>query len=129
MVTRNEIVLASSLLVVSLLVAVAGYALCPMVAPNLPVRIVFQSPVGVVLFDHKRHKDQNGINIACGICHHNEQNNGSRSCTGEDCHTENSSVTRSDALHGRCKGCHEERGVGPIDKAGEQECWACHRSR
>ena len=31
-----------------------------------------------------------------------------------------SDVSRSDAFHGQCKGCHEEEEAGPV------ECSACH---
>jgi hypothetical protein len=42
------------------------------------------------------------------------------SCSGEDCHGPEADVSRGDALHGNCKGCHDDSGAGPV------ECAECH---
>lgn len=119
MTSKNEQVLAFALGAVLLLVGIVCYAAFPQETPEEPVRLMFKTTAGKVLFDHKTHMADEGYGVACDDCHHEEQEDSS-SCSGEDCHGPDSDVTISDAIHGKCKGCHEEGGAGPV------ECAACH---
>ena len=119
MTSKNEQTLAFALAAVLLVVGVICYAACPVEPPEEPVRIMFKSTAGSILFDHKIHTADGGYGIACDDCHHEEQDE-SKSCNGEDCHGPDSDPKRGDALHANCKGCHEDSGAGPV------ECSACH---
>jgi hypothetical protein len=119
MTPKGEQGLAFALAAVLLVVGVVCYAAFPQKTPEEPVRIMFKSTAGKILFDHKTHAVEEGYGVACDDCHHEEQE-GSSSCSGEDCHGPDSDPKRGDALHTNCRGCHEESGAGPT------ECAACH---
>ncbi|NVM21697.1 MAG: cytochrome c3 family protein [Desulfobacterales bacterium] len=119
MTSKNEQLLALVLTAILLVVGVVCYAAFPTKTPEEPVRIMFKTTAGKVLFDHKTHTADAGYGIACDDCHHEEQDE-SKSCSGEDCHSPDSEPKRSDAFHANCKGCHEDGKAGPV------ECAACH---
>ncbi len=119
MTSKNEQVLAFALAAALLVVGIVCYAAFPQATPEEPVRLIFKTTAGKVLFDHKTHMADEGYGVACDDCHH-EQQEDSMSCSGEDCHGPDSDPKRADALHTNCKGCHEEGGAGPV------ECAACH---
>lgn len=122
MTSKNEQTLAFALAAVLLVVGVVCYAALPAKAPEEPVRLMLETSAGSILFDHKTHTADAGYGLACDDCHHETQD-GSNSCSGEDCHGPESDPTRGDALHTNCKGCHEDGGAGPV------ECSACHVMR
>ena len=119
MTSKSERTLGFFLAAILLVVGVICYAGFAMKPPEEPVRLMFQTTAGSVLFDHKTHASDSGYGIACDDCHH-EQQEGTMSCSGEDCHGPESGVTIGDAMHTNCKGCHETNGAGPV------ECGACH---
>jgi hypothetical protein len=119
MTSKGELGFAFGLAAVMFVVGVVCYAAFPQKPPDEPVRIMFKTMAGKVLFDHKTHAAEGGYGIACDECHHEQQENSS-SCSGEDCHGPDSDPKRGDALHTNCKGCHEQGGAGPV------ECGACH---
>ena len=120
MTSKNEQTLAFALAAIFLVLGVVCYAAFPSKAPEEPVRLMFKTTAGSILFDHKTHTADTGYALACDDCHHEEQEDGSSSCSGEDCHGPDSDPKRGDALHTNCKGCHEESEAGPV------ECSACH---
>ena len=118
MEVKTERAIAYCIAVVLLVVGVVSYAAYPVEAPEEPVRIMFDSTAGSILFDHRGHLSESGYGYECGSCHHEDEDDPG-SC-GE-CHNgEDSDVSRSDAFHDKCKGCHEEEEAGPV------ECSACH---
>lgn len=119
MTAKGEQVFAFGLLVICLVIGVVCFAAFAPEKPEEPVRIMLKSTAGKILFDHRTHATDDGYGVACDTCHH-EQQEGTMSCSGEDCHGPESDPTLSDAMHTRCKGCHEEVGAGPV------ECTACH---
>lgn len=119
MTSKNEQMLAFVLAAVLLIIGVVCYAAFPVKTPEEPVRLMFKSTAGSILFDHKTHTSDAGYGIACDDCHHEEQDE-SMACGGEDCHGPDSDPKRGDAFHTNCKGCHEDSGAGPV------ECAACH---
>ena len=119
MTSKGEQAFAFALAAILLVVGVVCYAGFSQKSPAEPVRLMFKTNAGKILFDHKTHSDDAGYGIACDDCHHEEQE-GTSSCSGEDCHGPDSDPKRGDALHMNCKGCHEESGAGPV------ECAACH---
>jgi hypothetical protein len=119
MSSKSEQAFAFGLAAILLVVGVICYAAFSQETPEEPVRLMFKTTAGKVLFDHKTHTAEDGYGLACDDCHHEEQDESS-SCSGEDCHGPDSEPTRADAVHTNCKGCHEEGGAGPV------ECAACH---
>jgi len=117
MEVNTQRVIAYVVLVVCFLVGMVCYAALPEGVPDEPVRIMFKSTAGSILFDHKGHLSDSGYGIGCGGCHHEDEDD-PVSC-GE-CHDADSEVDRADAFHGQCKGCHEEEDAGPV------QCSECH---
>ncbi len=122
MTSKNAQTLALALAAVLLVVGVVCYAALPAKTPEEPVRLMLKTTAGSILFDHKTHAAEDGYELACDDCHHEEQED-SQSCSGEDCHGPDSDPKRGDALHTNCKGCHEDGDAGPV------ECSACHVMR
>ena len=129
-----------------LVVGAISYAAFPAKAPEQPIRIMFKSVSGNVLFDHQTHGADTGFGISCEDCHHHpgEGEEDYRAC-GDchqilqedaptpqaclDCHdeteVEDTEITNgTDALHLQCMGCHEDFGEGPGE--GPEECSSCH---
>lgn len=129
------------------LIAIVCYAAFPVKASEEPLRLMYHTNAGKVLFDHQTHSAATGYALACLDCHHEHEGedigpvacglchpspNASKtfpeSCF--DCHSDASEIEnpeimkRSDAFHKQCIGCHEEYGKGP--KAGSDNCSKCH---
>lgn len=107
-------------------VGVVCYAAFPKKKVEIPVRIMFQSTGGSVLFSHNLHADPLKYGLDCADCHpawNSDEAERPGSCTR--CHMvespEKEMLKRSDALHAQCRGCHEEGGHGPVEK-----CTDCH---
>jgi hypothetical protein len=131
---------------VLLVIGTISYAAFPVKTPEQPIRIMFKSVSGNVLFDHKIHGSDSGYGNSCEDCHHHpgEGEADFRAC--EDCHqippegesvptacldchdateVEDTEILKSaDAFHQQCRGCHEDFGAGP--GPGSEECSSCH---
>jgi hypothetical protein len=90
--------------------------------PEDPVRIVFKSTTGNVIFGHKEHASQEGYGFDCIECHHTMEDTETKPEACGECHYIDSEdiLKRSEAFHTQCIGCHEEGGAGPV------ECLECH---
>lgn len=121
MEVKNERMIAYCLAAILLVVGVICYTAFAKKAPEQPVRIMFKSTGGNVLFDHKEHLSESGYGIACADCHHNLEDEGSKPAPCGKCHTPDSDEApkRSDAFHKQCKDCHTDGG-GPVN------CAECH---
>jgi hypothetical protein len=129
-----------------LVVGAISYAAFPEKTPAEPVRIMFETVSGNVLFDHKTHGSDEGYGVSCTDCHHHNQEEEAdflacgachqipedgetvpKACL--DCHDlseveDTEIIKRSDAFHSQCIGCHEEFGEGP--GKGSEACASCH---
>jgi hypothetical protein len=130
-----------------LIVAVVSYAAFSVAQPQEPLRIVYPTNAGKVLFDHQTHSTARGYALSCTDCHHlhfgeelepvscsvchhppREGKVPPESCL--DCHSDVAefespeTLKRSDALHQQCGGCHEQFGKGPAFNA--ESCSRCH---
>ncbi|MBT8340575.1 MAG: cytochrome c3 family protein [Desulfatitalea sp.] len=132
-----------------LLVAIVCYAAFPVEKPEEPIRLMYQTKTGKVLFDHQTHAGVNGYALACLDCHHlhdgeeiepvacglchlpkpkPESATYPESCF--DCHSDESELEdpntprRPDAFHKQCEQCHEQYGHGP--GGGSDNCGKCH---
>ncbi|MEJ2723954.1 MAG: cytochrome c3 family protein [Deltaproteobacteria bacterium] len=102
-------------------VGVVCYAAFPYRMPEQPVRIMFKSTAGNVLFNHKMHTSEQGYGYGCMECHHTLEDVSERPLACGECHEPDSGeVKRSDAFHKECQGCHDDSGMGPV------ECSGCH---
>ena len=124
MALKKEQQFAYGLAIVLFVVGVISYAAFPAKTPEQPVRIMFDSVAGKVLFDHKTHTADSGYGLACADCHHNLEEGETEPPSCLECHeqqTEDADVPkRSDAFHLQCINCHQEIEAGP------RECGFCH---
>ena len=91
-------------------------------AEQAPDKLVFESKMGAVTFDHAKHGD-----VACVDCHHDEAD-GKFKCGG--CHKaepEGDIPKIKDAMHkkdsGKCRSCH----FGKQATAKKLKCADCHK--
>ena len=147
MTPQKELKLAYSLAAILLIVGFISYGAFPAKPPDEPIRLMYKTLAGKVLFDHKTHAAETGYALACQDCHHHpeepeEEADALQPCgychqipaEGEalpktclDCHEpediEDVEITkRSDAFHSQCESCHQEGGIGPE----EERCSWCH---
>ncbi|MBL7178720.1 MAG: cytochrome c3 family protein [Desulfobacterales bacterium] len=148
---QKELKLAYGLAIVLLIVGVIGYAAAPAKTPDKPIRIMYKTVAGKVLFDHKTHIAESGYSLACKDCHHHPEGSEDEGEEAEiqpcnychqalaegetfpktclDCHEaeelEDTEISnRPDAFHSQCEKCHKESGAGPE----ENRCSWCHVS-
>ena len=124
MEVKTERVVAYIIVIVLFVAGVVSYAAFPEKRPDKPIRIMFKSTAGNVLFDHRQHASEDGYGIGCSDCHHDLEEEGARPTPCGECHEEESEdedvPKRSDAFHTQCIGCHEADGTAPT------KCSGCH---
>ena len=142
MTSKKELKLAYGIAVVLLVVGVLSYTAFPAKAPDKPLRLVFTSAAGSVLFDHNTHASD--YDLSCATCHHHppEPEEGASMQACGTCHVKPAKdgalpkaclacheadevsmdgvPAKADSFHTQCIGCHKENGSGPV------ECAACH---
>jgi hypothetical protein len=130
-----------------LLIAIVCYAAFPIETPQEPIRLMYHTNAGKVLFDHQTHASVKGYAlecsdchhshggeeiepVSCGLCHATESENKTFPQFCFDCHGDASEIEnpdtmkRSDAFHKQCIQCHEQYGAGP--QSGPTYCSKCH---
>jgi len=129
-----------------LLIAIVCYAAFPVKKPDQPIRLMYQTNAGKVLFDHNTHTASNGYGLDCFDCHHHPPDDEQALIACGKCHLSNpeegvvpenclechdaSDVEdseypkHSDAFHQQCIRCHQEYGAGPGE--GPKNCSRCH---
>jgi hypothetical protein len=140
--SNTQLRIAYGLAVIFLIVGVAGYAAFSAKAPAEPIRMMYKTSAGKVLFGHKTHASSSGFGVACADCHHHPEGDDSATMGCGDCHGASGAeakaletcaqchepdeyegyemMNRTDAFHGQCIGCHKEYEAGPV------ECSECH---
>lgn len=142
MTSKRQLFFAYGLAIHLLLVSIICYAAFPPEAPSQPMRAMYRTAAGNVLFDHQTHISEQGYGLACADCHHHpsdaeesllsckkchqtlpDDQGYPESCL--DCHDEDEIedskvINNVDAAHQQCIGCHEEYEAGPT------ECAKCH---
>ncbi len=139
---RKTLQLAYTVAAALLFVGILSYAAPPAKPPEKPLRIMYRSLTGKVMFDHKAHFSPERYGISCQDCHHHPggEDTDLRAC-GDchqpptdaepvpaaclDCHypedVEGMEMSKSvEAAHAQCIDCHREYDAGPV------ECLACH---
>ena len=138
MTSKKHTVIVYGVAALLFLVAVVCYAAFPVQPPEEPLRLMYQTMAGKVLFDHQTHSAADGYALDCADCHHDhpegepvqevvacglchpiqsEKMSPPEFCL--DCHDEEEleepAITkRSDAIHQQCTQCHLEYGSGPL---------------
>ena len=124
MVSKKALQIAYGLAIVLFIVGAVGYAAFPAKTPERPVRLMFQSIAGNVLFDHKTHTDPSGYGLSCRDCHHTLEEGETEAPSCIQCHELESDdpdvPKRDDAFHQQCIDCHKQIEGGP------QACNSCH---
>ena len=124
MAFKREQRFAYILAAVLLVVGVVCFAAFPEKTPDRPIRIMFQSIAGKVLFDHQTHTTASGYALSCADCHHTLEAGETEAQACLECHERQSEdpdvPKRSDAFHRQCVNCHQEIEAGP------KECNSCH---
>jgi hypothetical protein len=129
-----------------LAIAIVSYAAFPVKTPEEPIRLMYHTNAGNVLFDHQTHASAQGYALSCVDCHHLHAGEEiepvscamchpprpdrlaiADSCL--DCHMMDEIespqiMKRSEALHEQCMSCHEQYGKGP--SFGPDDCSRCH---
>jgi hypothetical protein len=125
MFSKKELKLAYAVTIVLLAIAVISYAAFPVKSPHVPLRMMFYTNAGKVLFDHQEHSSLSGYGLSCGECHHTlSEGEYDQAGSCAECHDPNEGDKEtpklSDAFHSQCIGCHQDFGAGPV------ECAQCH---
>ncbi len=129
-----------------LFIAIVCYAAFPVEQPETPIRLMYQTNAGKVLFDHQTHTGEKGYSLDCFDCHHHppddeealvgcgechlpepEEGVVPESCL--ECHDESDVEDseypkRADAFHQQCIECHDQYEQGP--QSGSENCSKCH---
>jgi len=140
MTPRKELQLAYATAGITLLIGILCFAAYSAESPKEPLRIMYRTVAGKVMFDHKTHFSEDSYSIACQDCHHHPSD-GEDYRTCASCHqgTEGESLPESclechdtddiegtemskasDAAHSQCIDCHKDQDAGPVD------CQECH---
>jgi Class III cytochrome C family len=129
-----------------LLIAIVCYAAFPVKAPEKPIRLMYATNAGKVLFDHQTHSSVNGYALDCYDCHHHPPDDKDALTACDKCHPaelkqgtvpdsclechdasdiEDAEYPKlSDAFHQQCIQCHVQFGAGPGE--GPDNCSKCH---
>ena len=141
--SKKELRIAYGLAVILLIVGVISYAAFSAKVPEEPIRVMFKTSAGKVLFQHQLHTEASGYGVSCGDCHHHPEDDESAMRACGDCHDPSGDMTeavmstctechdadeiedievikKSDAAHEQCIGCHRDYEAGPL------ECSECH---
>jgi len=124
MLERFEKIFAIILIVGLVVVGVVGYSIK---TTGSPIRVLFKTKGGMVIFDHREHKGE--YDIKCSSCHHeadSEDSNIEWNC--RSCHSigmENYLICEDNPPHkcigSNCIDCHTKNGIDTTD------CKACHK--
>lgn len=119
---KRDKTIALSLAVILFVVGIISLTAFSAKKPETPIRIMYKSTAGDVLFDHKEHVE--GYGLECIDCHHEfdeDEQEKPQACI--DCHQGEEigdAFERSEAFHQQCVECHNDVGSGPV------QCSECH---
>jgi hypothetical protein len=126
MTPKTELKLARNLAIILFVVGLISYvyAASHSSPERPPLRLMFETAAGSVLFDHKTHTDVSGYGLACTDCHHALEGDASDVESCGECHEPESEdediPKRTDAFHQQCIYCHQDFDAGP------EKCSSCH---
>ena len=135
--------LALGMAIILFFVGIISYTAFSAKAPVEPVRMLYRTLGGDVLFNHKTHVSEAKKGTDCFDCHHHPADDELNTQKCDHCHSPSPEIDRtkaclechdygdydasevikrSDSYHKQCAGCHEERNVEPKEKS----CDKCH---
>lgn len=106
------------------LFSVVSYTVFPATKPDKPIRTMFKSIAGKVMFTHKNHFAESGHGVACTDCHHHYEEDETAFKPCGECH----GAELGKNVPSNCLECHKEMdedhhpGKDQMDKA----CSECH---
>jgi hypothetical protein len=127
MADKIKIILPLIIILALALIGIIGYTADE---SGLPVRVLFKTKGGNIIFSHRTHLEDYGLE--CVKCHHRiEEGKPVLVWDCRACHragTDYDSICADRPVHKQCIGancidCHREMGMD------EKECGLCHRSR
>ena len=119
MTSKRDLNIAIFMMIIFLITGIVCYASFSSPVPDEPMRIMFQTKAGKVLFNHSVHSSEYADN--CLECHHLTSFPPDFNCS--ECHFKKGDammLSREDALHRQCIDCHNDMGADPV------ECNLCH---
>lgn len=119
MTSQRDLIIAVFLMVIFLITGIVCYASFTPPVTDEPMRIMFQTKAGKVLFTHSVHSSE--YTSDCTECHHLTSFPPSFDCS--ECHFKEGDalmLSREGAFHDQCIKCHDYMGAGPV------ECDSCH---
>ena len=119
MTSQRDLKVAIFMMIIFMITGIVCYASFSPPVPDEPMRIMFQTKAGKVLFTHSVHSFD--YTSDCFECHHLTSFPPDYNCS--ECHFKEGDVlmlSREDAFHDQCIKCHDDMGEGPV------ECDACH---
>ena len=123
MTPDKELKMAYGLAVVLLIVGFVSFTAFSAKPPGEPVRKIFKTVAGKVLFDHKTHVADSGYGISCKECHHHPEGGDEESLRAcGDCHEapkENAPVPQS------CLDCHETDDIEGVEMSSKADAFHC----
>ncbi|MCD6353832.1 MAG: cytochrome c3 family protein [Proteobacteria bacterium] len=115
---KKEKMVACIIMVVMLIIGAAGYSMVEK-KPDIPIRLLYKTNAGKVLFDHNMHSTE--YDIGCIDCHHYYEEGEGMPLSCIECHyKDGDNYSRAEAFHSQCLDCHKEQETGPV------KCGECH---
>ena len=106
-------------------IAVVAYAAFPLKTPEDPLRLMYTTNVGNVLFNHQLHTADTGFGLDCFDCHHHPYDDDMALVACGQCHPK---APEKDVVPEYCLECHDEDEVEDTikvkdesEKKGEEE--------
>ena len=138
MTPQKELKLGYSLAIALLIVGVLSFAAFPSKTPDEPMRIMYKSVAGKVLFDHKTHSADAGYALTCEDCHHHFEFEGSAGIDGKEPVVQACGVCHQIPAEGEtfpksCMECHEEEDIEDTEFTAKRadayhaQCEGCHQ--
>jgi hypothetical protein len=125
MTPKKELKLAYALAGILLIVGILSYAASSAEPPDQPLRIMYQTVAGKVLFDHKAHFSPGQYGASCEDCHHHYEDADYRSC--DVCHQE-APADSAYSVPATCLECHNaDSHPHPFEEPDYSSCDACHQ--
>ncbi len=125
MTSKKELQRTINLAIILLIVGTICYAAFPVEEPKEPVRKMFKTTAGKVLFTHKTHKSSSGYGASCADCHHHYEEDEADLKACNSCHK----PEVSKAVPSICLDCHEPGEAHHSGEASESfACADCHNT-
>ena len=125
MTSKKELQLAYCVAIVLLAVGVLSYTAFSAKAPEEPLRVMYSTAAGKVMFTHSTHLSESGYSLDCYTCHHH----GEETSSCGSCH-----LKMDGSFAVSCMQCHESEDHADLEVAtkkgvdfySSESCADCH---